>query len=491
MSTSAAIQALVNARRRPWYLRYGAAVVFSAAALTLTVALAPFRPSAETPVFLLAVALAAWFGGAGPALVATLLTSFSLDYFVFGPRYGWSFRGQDFIGLGWFIICSLVIARIANRRSRALEALQASERLLRQFVEYAPLPIAMLDDQLRYVAVSRNWCTAYKIENRNIEGKSLDEVLPARPETWRLAQARCLGGAVERGAEDEMRWPEGNVDYVRWEMQPWRRADGTIGGIILFSEIVTERKRAEQSFRQAEKLAAAGRLAATVAHEINNPLEAVTNLLYLARTAPDHHAHDYLDQADSELKRITHIAQQTLGFYRDTGKPSLVNVAEVCEEVLYLYEAKLKRKRIVVEKRLAPVRMLASAGELRQILSNVVANAIDALPSDGRLALKLSEGRDHGESRRQGIRITVADSGCGIQPPDQQKIFDPFWTTKQDVGTGLGLWVTRSLVAKNGGTIRLRSRVTPGRSGTIISIFFPNSNALGEHKDVDSLSAAG
>jgi len=145
----------------------------------------------------------------------------------------------------------------------------------------------------------------------------------------------------------------------------------------------------------------------------------------------------------------------------------------------------------VVEKRLAPSRMLASAGELRQILSNILANAIDALPSGGRLALKLSEGREHGESRRHGIRITVADSGCGIQPLDQQKVFEPFWTTKQDVGTGLGLWVTRSLVIKNGGSIRLRSRVTAGRSGTIVSIFFPNSNTSSEREAVKNLSAAG
>lgn len=473
------------ARRRPWYLRYGAAAVFSASALTLTVALAPFRPSAETPVFLLAVALTAWFGGAGPALLATLLTTLSLDYFVFPVRYGWSLREQDIIGLGWFVICSLVIARIANRRSRALEALQASEGLLRQFVEYTPLPIAMLDRQLRYIAASRSWCTTYKIHILNLEGKAQDDVLTGRPASWKEAQARCLGGAVERGAEDEMRWPDGTVDYVRWEMQPWRQPDGTIGGIIFFSEVVTERKRAEQSLRQAEKLAAAGRLAASVAHEINNPLEAVTNLLYLARTAPHHQAHAYLDEADRELRRITHIAQQTLGFYRDTGKPALVNVAEIAEDVLHLYETKLRNKGITVVKRLAALQTLALAGELRQILSNTVANAIDAMPhSGGRVVLKLAAGSDPGTGRK-GIRITVADSGCGIPPSDQHKVFEPFWTTKADVGTGLGLWVTRSLVEKSGGTIRLRSRVSPDRSGTVVSVFFPlaTSSVPGESRE--------
>lgn len=482
------MRALTAFHRRPWYLRYGAAIVFSAAALTLTIALSPFRPSAETPVFLLAVALTAWFGGAGPALLATLLTSVSLDYFVFSPRYGWSFRPQDLIGLAWCVVCSLVIARIANRRARALEALQASESLLRQFVEYTPLPIAMLDTELRYIAVSRSWRTTYKIEPNDIEGRAQDEVLSSRPASWTAAQARCLGGTVERSAEDEIRWPDGTVDYMRWEMQPWQKPDGAIGGLIVFSELVTERRRAEQSLRQAEKLAAAGRLAATVAHEINNPLEAVTNLLYLARTAPDHQAHNFLDQADEELVRITHIAQQTLGFYRESGKPALVDVAEVAEEVLHLYETKLRNKRITLEKRLAPVQLPALRGELRQILSNTVANAIDALPPSGRLIMKVAAAKDRGPQRAPGVRITVADSGCGIQLPDLQKVFEPFWTTKEDVGTGLGLWVTRSLIEKHGGRIRLRSSVTPGRSGTVISIFLP-SNAVQPSEIREELSA--
>jgi signal transduction histidine kinase len=333
----------------------------------------------------------------------------------------------------------------------------------------------MLDEYLRYVAVSRSWRTTYRIEGGNIEGKLQDEVLASRPASWTEAQARCLSGTRERGEGDEMRWPDGTADYVRWEMQPWRKPDGSIGGIILFSELVTERRRAEQSLRQAEKLAAAGRLAASVAHEINNPLEAVTNLLYLARTAPDHQAHDFLDQADEELQRITHIAQQTLGFYREAGKPTLVNVAQLAEEVLHLYETKLNNKRIVVRKRLAQVELLALPGELRQIISNTVANAIDALPPGGHLVLKVAAATSRGSEGQAGVRITVADSGCGIQARDLQKVFDPFWTTKEDVGTGLGLWVTRSLVTKRGGHIRLRSSVTPGRSGTVLAIFLPST----------------
>jgi len=221
-------------------------------------------------------------------------------------------------------------------------------------------------------------------------------------------------------------------------------------------------------------LAAAGRLAASVAHEINNPLEAVTNLLYLARSSPDYQIQRYLEQADDELKRITLIAQQTLGFYRDTGRPTLLHVAKVVEEVLHLYAAKLKSHGVKVEKRLASVQLLTLEGELRQILSNIVANAIDAMPRGGRLILKVAQGsgRLGGQGR---IRITVADSGCGIQPVERPNIFEAFWTTKGELGTGLGLWVTRSLVEKSGGSIRLRSSVTPGRSGTVVSIFFPDA----------------
>ena len=466
-------QDLTHTEHRSPYLRYGAAVAVTAVALLATISLSRFRPSAETPAFLLAVAVVAWYGGAGPAVLCTVLSALCLDLYVFPPKLQWSFRFQDFIGLGWFFATSAVIAVLASRKSRAIRELEASETLLRQFVQYTPTPVAMFDDQMRYMVVSQSWYRIYNIPEGSIIGKSHYEVVPDIPERWREIHRRCLAGVADRADEDEFQRADGSIEYVRWEVQPWKRADGTIGGMIMFAELVTARKRQEESLRLAEKLAAAGRLAASVAHEINNPLEAVTNLLYLAKRNPEG-AGEYLDQADEELRRVAHIAGQTLGFYRDTGDVAWIDMAEVAEGVLRLYEVKLHEKRMAVRKRLQTgSRLRARAGEMRQIISNLLVNAIDATPAGGQLAVKVRPGRQWNESGRNGVRITVADSGCGIESRNQKRIFDPFWTTKKNTGTGLGLWVTHSIVNNSGGSIRVRSCIEPGRSGAVFSVFIP------------------
>src|SRR6476661_7350839 len=317
----------------PAYLRYGAAVLVTGLALLLTVLLSRFHPSAETPAFLLAVALAAWFGGVGPAIVATLLSAMCLDLYVFPEKIQLSLRPQDFVGMGWFLASSAVIAGLANRRSRAMRELEASEAVLRQFVEYTPTPVAMFDEHMRYLAVSRSWYHTYNIPEGSILGKSHYAVVPDIPERWKEIHRLCLTGIPDSSEEEPFRRSDGSIEYVRWQVQPWRRAHHNIGGIIMFAELVTERKREEEALRQAEKLAAAGRLAATVAHEINNPLEAVTNLLYLAKSHPLD-ANQYLEMADRELRRVTHMAQQTLGFYRDTGQVAQMDLSKVADEVV-------------------------------------------------------------------------------------------------------------------------------------------------------------
>lgn len=271
------------------------------------------------------------------------------------------------------------------------------------------------------------------------------------------------------------------------------RPDGTIywtaaRGRVLFDEVgeperligicmdINARKLAEQALRNSEKLAATGRLAATMAHEINNPLEAVTNLLFLARsdaTVGDEARH-YLTMADEELRRVGHIARRTLSFYRDSASPAALDIAQALEDVLGLFHSKLESKHIqVIRKYRGPATVLCNGAEIRQVLSNIVLNAIDACPDGGRLHVRVSPaGEDAG---RSGVRICVADNGCGIRPQDRGKLFEPFFTTKKDVGTGLGLWISRGIVLKHGGSIRLRSSVLPGRSGTALRVFLPHS----------------
>jgi two-component system CheB/CheR fusion protein len=241
----------------------------------------------------------------------------------------------------------------------------------------------------------------------------------------------------------------------------------------MFAELVTARKRQEEALRMAERLASAGRLAATVAHEINNPLEAVTNLLYLAQSDPER-AGDYLSRADQELKRVAQITRQTLGFYRDTGGPGWTDISEIADEVLQLYQFKLDEKAIYLRKKLSPgCTVWAKAGEIGQVMSNLLVNAIDASRHGGQVTLKIAPTTDWKDVSKQGVRITLSDCGCGIAPENKIRVFDPFWTTKKNTGTGLGLWVTQSLMTNLGGRITMRSSVKPGRSGTVFSIFVP------------------
>jgi len=231
--------------------------------------------------------------------------------------------------------------------------------------------------------------------------------------------------------------------------------------------------RAQEALRRSEKLAVTGRLAASIAHEINNPLEAVTNLLYLIRLNPESlQTRKYLAEAEQELARVAEIAKQTLRFYREPNHPVETEIGAVLHSVLVLYHSRLASADIAVDVESADPSstVLASPGELRQVIANIIGNAIDAMRHGGRLRIRISA-----TCRR--LRLTIADSGSGIPPALLPAIFEPFVTTKGETGTGLGLWVTGEIIRRNGWTIRVRSRSGPAPSGTTFSITIPLSNA--------------
>jgi two-component system CheB/CheR fusion protein len=238
---------------------------------------------------------------------------------------------------------------------------------------------------------------------------------------------------------------------------------------------MTKRKKIEVALIQAEKLAIASRLAATIAHEINNPLEAITNLLYLASTGDDATASkSYAAQALEEVGRVSHITQQTLKFYRQSTAPSSVHVSEILDSLLVLYHGKLLANNISVHRqyREGPP-ILCLAGDLRQIFANIIANAVDAMKSGGSLTMRVSPSFDWRNKERLGIRTTIADSGTGMDTETLLKIYEPFFTTKNETGTGLGMWVSAQLVERLQGDLRVSSTTRPGRSGTIFSLFLP------------------
>jgi PAS domain S-box-containing protein len=296
------------------------------------------------------------------------------------------------------------------------------------------------------------------------------EILSEVLEKWKAA--------LSKGQRFEMIFPlrgaDGTYRQFLTRALPIRDAQGRILRWFGTNTDITEQLRSAEALRQTEKLAATGRLAASIAHEINNPLEAVTNLVYLARRQPQN-VEKYLQLADHELDRIAQITKNTLGFYRDSTSPSNVNISEVLQEVLALYARKFQFKRISLEYQPGEgVEIFGFPGELRQVFANLIANAIEALPENGILKIRASKTRTWADNEREGVRITFLDNGSGISPADRKKIFEPFYTTKKDVGTGLGLWLTQGLVEKHRGSLRVRSCVAPGRTWTVFSVFLPN-----------------
>ncbi len=248
-------------------------------------------------------------------------------------------------------------------------------------------------------------------------------------------------------------------------------------GIIVFFRDITEQKRAAAVLIQSEKLAAVGRLASSIAHEINNPLEAVTNLLYLGeRAATLDENKQYLATAQQELARVTIIATQTLRFHRQSTNPHDTSLQELFDDVLTLFQGRINGMGIIVERQYrADPKIVAFAGDLRQVFANLISNSLDACSRGGKIVVRLRSGRSL--SGQEGVRVTVTDTGVGIAPETRRHIFEPFFTTKSATGTGLGLWVSSEILKNHRATVRVRSSQSPQRHGTVFSIFFPTDAA--------------
>lgn len=244
------------------------------------------------------------------------------------------------------------------------------------------------------------------------------------------------------------------------------------GGKIIALSDITDRKLAEYALRTAEKISATGKLAHAIAHEINNPLEALTNLLYLAVNSNSLESiHTLLNHASSEVDRIARITRQTLSFQRDTQHPVVLDVGDLVSEVVSVYEKSASARRVsVVCQRKPTLAIFGFPGQLSQVFSNLVRNAAEAAPHDTPVVVRV---RSICRNGRDGARVTIHDRGPGIDEEIRQKLFDPFFTTKELKGSGLGLWVSRNLVMKHSGTIRFRSSTREGCSGTTFEVFLP------------------
>jgi PAS domain S-box-containing protein len=320
--------------------------------------------------------------------------------------------------------------------------------------------------------------TASEMEGWGWTAVQHPDVLPEVMRRWRRA--------IDLGEPFEMTFPLRGADgKFRPFLTIVKPVFDTSGKVALWfgtNTDVTSQKLAEEALIRTEKLATAGRLAASISHEINNPLEAVTNLLYLVEASPklDGENRSLLQTAQAELKRASHITTHALRFYREPTRAARVNIPEVIDSVISLYQGRLTQLGIKVTRRYrGQCEYVGSSGELRQVLANLIGNALDAMRHGGRLCLRVHQVRNFA-SGACGFRIVVADSGHGMNGETLVHVFEPFYTTKEAVGTGLGLFVSKEIIEKSGGTISVKSSDRNGSSGTVFSIFLPSTSGQPE-----------
>lgn len=330
--------------------------------------------------------------------------------------------------------------------------------------------------------MSPDWSVMQRLEGRRLSG---DPVIPDR--NWldrytpeedkpivRAAIEHAIGTKSNYELEHRAVRFDGSIGWVLSRAVPIFDEQGRIVKWFGIAIDVTERRAAGEALLRNERLASLGRMAATISHEINNPLEALTNLLFLAAHVEGvpRQTREYLEEADAELGRIAHITRQALGFYRESASPDEVSVDALLNSSVDLVKRKITGKHINVEKQFrAHPRIIAMGGELRQVFSNLLVNSVDAVGEDGTIKMRVSHGFNR--AGRRLIRVTVADNGGGIPPVSRQHIFEPLFTTKGAVGTGLGLWVARQIVEKHGGKIQMRSAVGGPHHGSTFSVLLP------------------
>jgi signal transduction histidine kinase len=377
-----------------------------------------------------------------------------------------------------------MVAALKEQRAGLNETLA----LLDSMLANAPIGFAFFDRKMRYVRMNQFLAEMDQLSISHHLGRTVQEIFPGSVGVEMAAAIDQVFVKGEPIRELEIRGELTTVPVSRriWSISlypvrtggdrvPEERANGPrdsettadlititptarwVGAVIVDA---TERKLSEELLRRTEKLAATGQLAASIAHEINNPLEAVTNLLYLLDQQPlDAESRHYTDMAQEEIARVSQITQQTLRFYRQSSNPTLIQPSDVLDSVLDLHHGRSNASKVQTIRRYrGAVEMLAFSGEMRQLFANFVGNALDAMPNGGRIYLSVRPSQAWYQPEVPGVRITIADTGSGMTDAVRRRIFEPFFTTKEVTGTGLGLWISAEIIAKHQGSVRVRSR---------------------------------
>lgn len=376
-----------------------------------------------------------------------------------------------------------MVASLAEQRSGLNETLS----LLDSMLANAPIGLAFVDRNCRFVRVNQVFAGLTGAAISRHLGRTVADVLPKE-------NADTISEAVQRvfATEEPVRNLELNgqsgspLRQWTWLISayPVRTTPSQVRWVGIIALDASDRKRSEEALRRSEKLAVTGRLAASIAHEINNPLEAITNLVFLLRNFDQMPAgaQQYLAMAEHEVRRVAEITQQTLRFYRQPTQPTRCTMKELLDSVLSLYQSRLNSMDIRVERDYdSELTLFCFEGEIRQVIANLVGNSIDATSGGGLLLVRARRSRDWKNPSQVGVRFTIADTGAGMEPDVRQHIFEAFFTTKETTGTGLGLWVSREIVLKHHGAVNVRSRSAANHSeldgkssGTVFQLFLPD-----------------
>lgn len=456
---------------------YGSALAASALSWCIW-RLSPVMHVDPFVIFILAVVFTARFFGFGPAVLCTFSSAVLLDYSMFRQTFDVAISGNEFQRLGVFILISVLVAGLARQRSRAETQADEVRRQMAAIVASSDDAIASFTIDGIVTSWNRGAETLFGYTAPEIISRPISVLIPPdRLEEFATNLARLNREQPVPTYETE-RWNKsGGRLTILFSLSPLRNEEGKLIGASAIARDVTAQKRTEEVLRRNERLVTAGRLTAAIAHEIKNPLEALTNLIYLARQDATRRE-EYLGRAEHEIGRLDSIAQQALGFVREAPSPERLDAGKVLDEVVQLYLRKLQSARIKVQKQTSEgIEIVGYPGELRQVFANLILNAVDAMHGGGTLRLRVVRAREWSGDCRTGIRVTFADTGNGISAKDLPHIFEPFYTTKKDHGTGLGLWLAYGAVQKHGGWMRVATRTNPGNSGTVFAVFLPDSPA--------------
>ena len=366
-------------------------------------------------------------------------------------------------------------AEAATLKSQIKEAVAESQRRSAELAAIVDSSSdAIISENLDGIITSWNnaGCRIFGYTAEEIIGKSILTLVPEhlRDEETKMIEGVRAGQHIEyyetlRVAKD------GRLFDVSLSISPIRDETGQVTGSAKVLRDISVRKRMEQSLLQAEKIAATGRMAATIAHEINNPLEAITNLLYLLRSKlTDDEARERLATAEEELGRVAHIARQTLGYYRENASPSEVSLSKIAQHAVTIYRPRCASAGIELHASFKSSREAAfRRGEIMQVISNLIANALYAMPNGGQLSISVEDV----DTPVDGMELVIRDTGMGIAKQDLAKVFDAFFTTRATIGTGIGLFIAKQFVEGHGGAIGITSETDAVRHGTTVRVFLP------------------